>query len=144
MLVKRIDKNSIPVGLYDAGEDLVKGRAVVVKNGKVMYPTTAEEAGAPLGFATLRIDTDGGGDIADHDIVPKGKKVVVYTLQKNNMWGTTEFDGELEVGDGLVVSYASDGTAGKLVKATEGITPLFEVYELTRAGSYPMIDVIVK
>lgn len=140
MLVKRIDKNSIPVGLYEAGEDIVKGRAVCLKNGKVMLPSSAEDVANLLGFATYRIEDVAGGDIADHDLIPAGKKVVVYTLAKDNMWGTTEFVGDLVAGDKLTVNFSTN--KGKLVKVTTE-EPLFEVFEVGHAGSYPMIDIIV-
>ena len=142
MLVKRIDLGSIPMGLYDAGEELIKGRAVVLKEGKLFHPSTVKEANAVLGFCTHRIEVKSGGDIADHDTIPMGKKAVVYTLVKNNMWGTTEFVGSPEAGDELSVAFAGTDK-GKLVVGGTGAVK-FDVFEVTFAGSYPMIDFIVK
>lgn len=139
MLLKRIDLGSIPVGFYKAGEDIVKGRAVVVRDNEVYHCATADEAKNPLGFATLVIDTKEGGDIADHDVIKKGKPVVVYTIVKNNMWGTTEFVGDLKVGDKLAVDY-SEGNEGKLIKATAEDTAIAEVFDFSKAGSYDVVD----
>lgn len=148
MLVKRIDKGSIPVGLYEAGEDLVKGRAVVLKNGKLYHPSTKSEAEAVMGFCTLRIESIEGGDIADHNVIKAGKKAVVYTLVKMNMWGTTEFVGTPVAGDNLSVAYAGTDK-GKLIKsgATAGVddaSPAFTADEVGAAGSYALLDFFVK
>lgn len=145
MLVKRIDLGSLPIGLYVAGEDIVKGRAVVVKDGKLYHPATKAEADKPLGFATLVIDTKEGGDIADHNVIKAGKRAVVYTLVQNNMWGTTEFTG-VAVGDELAVIYTGEN-AGKLTKAggvaTDAVA-LFKADELGKAGSHDLLDFFVK
>lgn len=141
MLVKRIDSGSIPVGLYEAGEDLVKGRAVVLKNGKVFLPSSADDLKNLMGFVTLVIDEAGGGDIANHDTIKDGKKCVVYSLIKNNIWGTTEFSGTLKNGDMLTVDYTTN--KGKLVKVIGEGTALFQVFEMGVAGSYAMADVLV-
>lgn len=149
MLVKRINLGSIPVGIYEADENIPKGRAVVVKNGKVHLPSTKTEAENIFGLATLVIDSKEGGDVADHNVIPAGKKVVVYTLVSKNMWGTTEFvDGTYAEGDDLTVAYADDNK-GKLIKAgsnagVDDATPLFTVAEVGKAGSYDLLDFFVK
>lgn len=143
MLVKRIDLGSIPNGLYVAGEDIEKGRAVVLKNGKLYKPTTKEEAGRVMGLATLAIDTKEGGDVADHNVIKAGTRPVVYTLVSGNMWGTTEFVDGINVGDDLAVSYTG-ADAGKLMKAGVDDTPLFTAEHLGKAGSYDLLDFYVK
>jgi GH43 family beta-xylosidase len=148
MLNKRINLGSIPIGLYEAGEAIPKGSAVVKRDGKIYLPTTQAEADAALGFATLIIEVPEGGDYADHNVIPAGKKVVVYTLVKNNRWGTTEFSGTINAGDGLVIGYEA-GDYGKLRVRTAGEVSgsrvvMFECVEKYNAGSVPMIDVDVK
>jgi hypothetical protein len=151
MLSKRIDLGSIPMGIYEAGEELTKGRAVVVKTGKLYHPTTKDEAGAVLGLCTYRVESPEGGEIADHDTIPSGTKAVVYTLVSNNMWATSEFVGvvgDFTAGDDVSVSYKA-GEEGQLVKSgadagENDATPLFSFYESSYAGSYDMIDVFVK
>lgn len=141
MLAKRTDLGSIPFGLGTAKQDLVKGRLVKYDpvTGEVDYATTADEA---YGFCTLRIDTNEGGDIADHDVIPKGKKPVVYTLVNGNIWLTTEVDGidTLKKGDGLVPD-----AEGKLKKGDAGEAKVkFFVNEVENAGSYPAVSVLVR
>jgi len=148
MLVKRIDLGSIPLGLYLTGEDIPKGSAVVLKSNKIYLPSTKAEAGAVLGFATLVIEDEAGGDIADHDVVKSGKPVVVYTLVRNNMWGTTRYVGTPVQGDSLAVAYAG-ADKGKLIKAganagVDDATPLFTAEKIGSAGSYALMDVFVK
>lgn len=148
MLVKRIDLGSIPVGLYVAGEDLIKGTAVVLKNGKLYNPTTKAEAESVMGFVTLRIDTNAGGDVADHDVIKADKKCTVYSLVKANMWGTTALVSGIAEGDDVSVSYKA-GEKGKLVKSgstagTNDAKALFTADCVGKAGSYDLVDVIVK
>ena len=149
MLQKRIDTGSIPFGLAVAGEDIVKGSAVVVKNVEgvltATYPTTADEAKAVKGFATLRIDTKEGAD-KDHDVIKKGQRLVIYTLVKDNMWATTQFTGVIAAGDGLAVGYET-GDKGKLRKIKDLEVAQFEAYEKFEAGAGytdEMLEVFVK
>ena len=90
MLQKRIDLGSIPFGLYKTKDEMVKGRLVKFnqKDELLEYATKDDEANA---FITLRIETNAGGDIADHDKIAKGVRAVAYTLVKDNIWSTTNF-----------------------------------------------------
>lgn len=149
MLQRRIDIASIPHGLAVLEEDVVKGMAVCTKfvDGRevAFLPTNEEEAGSVLGFATYRIEHQDKSDV-DYDTLKAGKKCTIYTLVKNNVWGTTEFEGDLAVGDELVVSFDAE-TKGKLVAVgASGRTPQFEVVRVQAAGTIftsPMIDVRV-
>ncbi len=134
MLQKRIDLGSIPFGLYETKDEMVKGRLVKFnqKDRLLEYATSDAEVNA---FITLRIEDNTGGDIADHDKIKKGVKAVAYTLVKDNIWGTTEVEGidALKVGDKLTC-----GADGKLAKG-EG---KFVVTDLTHFGSFPAVDVM--
>lgn len=134
MLQKRIDLGSIPFGLYKTKDEMVKGRLVKFnqKDETLEYATSDVDANA---FVTLRIETNAGGDIADHDKIAKGKKAVAYTLVKDNIWGTTEVEGidTVKVGDKLTC-----GADGKLKKG-EG---KFVVTDVTHFGSFPAVDVM--
>lgn len=154
MLHKRIDLGSQPFGLAIAGEDIVKGSAVVVKTVdgemKAYLPATAEEADAVMGFATFRIEEVGGSD-KDFDVIKAGKRLVIYTLNKNNMWGTTRFVANAGVvaGAKLVVDFEANKGALRLpIATTEDSRPrLFEVYAKNGAGAGytdAMLDVLVK
>lgn len=148
MLQKRIDTGSIPYGLATFQEDVVKGMAVCTKfvdGQEVAYlPSTQEEADAVCGFATYRIEFEDKSDV-DYEVLKAGKKYTIYTLVKNNVWGTTEFVGDVKVGDKLVVDYQDN--KGKLVPvADSGRTPQFEVVRVQPAGTIftkAMIDVRV-
>lgn len=146
MLNKRIDLGSIPLGLYEAGENLTRGEAVVRgEGGKIYRPATVGEADAVLGFVDLVTDTPEGADV-EHDAIPAGKKVIVRTLVKNNMWGTTEYAGTVAAGDGLVVGYET--AAGKLrapMKSGEDERPVLFTCECVYAVGTDtgMIDVKV-
>ncbi len=153
MLQKRIDLGSIPYGLAIAGEDLVKGSAVVVKNVggilKAFYPTTEAEAHAVRGFVTFRIEEVGKAD-KDFDTLKAGQRIVVYTLVNNNQWGTTQFSGTVAEHDELVVDF--DTAKGTLRKKTAGEVTAsrptqFYLYRLYSAGECytdPMVDVDVR
>lgn len=134
MLQKRIDLGSIPFGLYKTKDEMVKGRLVKFnqKDELLEYATKDDEANA---FVTLRIETNAGGDIADHDKIAKGVRAVAYTLVKDNIWSTTEVTGidALKVGDKLTC-----GAEGKLAKG-EG---KFVVTDVTHFGSFPAVDVM--
>lgn len=134
MLQKRIDLGSIPFGLYKTKDEMVKGRLVKFnqKDETLEYATSDADANA---FVTLRIETNAGGDIADHDKIAKDKKAVAYTLVKDNIWGTTEVEGidTVKVGDKLTC-----GADGKLKKG-EG---KFVVTDVTHFGSFPAVDVM--
>lgn len=135
MLAKRIDLGSKPLGLWDSEVELEKGRLVKLENQKVVYATSDQDA---MGFCTLRIETNEGGELTDHNTILKGKKPVIYTLDKNDIWLTTECDGieELKIGDKVTC-----GAEGKLKKA-EG-DALFEVTEITKAAGVPAVGVRV-
>lgn len=149
MLQKRRDLGSIPDGLCATAVEMTKGRAVIKKFNsstgvyELALPSTAEEAADIYGFVTLRIDEKEYTD-KHHDVIPAGKKAVAYTLVANNEWATSEFVGELVIGDKLCVEY-SGADAGKLKKA-DADTALFEVVRTTPAmGGYEdaLIDVRV-
>lgn len=142
MLQKRIDLGSIPFGLARAGEDIVKGSAVVVRlvggELKAFYPTTEAEANAVKGFATFRIETNDKSD-KDHDVVKAGGWVVIYTLVKNNQWATTQMDGTVAKGDNLVVGFGANDK-GKLrrlsaAEVTANRKAQFNAYDVTTAGA---------
>lgn len=140
MLSKRIDLGSKPIGLYNAKAELAKGRLVKFEGQQVVYATNDDEA---VGFCTLRIDTQYGG-VLDHDVIPAGKKVVVYTLDKEDIWLTTECEGidKLKVGDKVKC-----GSEGKLKKdeggPEEGAGARFEVVEISRCADKPAVGVRV-
>lgn len=154
MLQKRIDLGSIPYGLAIAGEDLTKGDAVIVKVNsgvlKAYRPTTQAEADAVMGFVTFRIEEEGKAD-KDFETLKAGKRVVIYTLVKNNQWATTQFVGTPALGDNLVVGYTAETDAGKLRALTAGeVTaqrkPMFRTYARYTAGqgyTDPMVEVDV-
>lgn len=116
MLLKRIDLGSQPFGLAIAGEDIVKGSAVVVRNVggvlKAFLPTTEAEANSVIGFATFRIENVELND-KDYDVIKSGKRLVIYTLVKDNMWATTRFVGTPADDADLVVDFSA-GDKGKL------------------------------
>lgn len=144
MLQKRRDLGSIPDGLGVTAEEMNKGTAVTRKfvDGVYTFAKPAADTDEIYGFITLRIDDNEHGD--DHyDKIPAGKKAVVYTLVKNNEWATTEFDGELAVGDHCNVSHAG-ATAGKLVKASaDGLFEVMGVAAAMAGYEKPMVTVKV-
>lgn len=153
MLQKRIDTGSIPYGLAIAGEDMKKGSAVVTKivSGvlKALRPTTEAEANAVKGFVTYRVE-DVSGACTTHDTIKSGQRCVIYTLVKNNMWGTTEFAGTPAAGNELVVGYDTEDKGKLRAKTTEEIAASrasqFKVYAAQDAGAgytEAMIDVEV-
>lgn len=152
MLQKRIDLGSQPFGLAVAGEDIVKGSAVVVKvvDGelKAFYPTSVDEADEVKGFATFRIESSEGAD-KDHDVIKKGQRFTIYTLVKDNMWATSQFIGTPAKGAELVVGYGEDDKGKLRVKSAEEAdrNAQFTVYEVGTAGAGytdALIDVFVK
>ena len=145
MLQKRRDLGSIPDGLGVTATAIRKGTAVTRKfvNGVYTFAKPTAKEDEIYGFITLRIDDNEHKD-SYYDVIPAGKKVVVYTLVKNNEWATTEFDGTLAIGDKCIVSVAS-GKQGKLVKAEVSDTPLFEVIGVSNAmAGYEEAMVTVK
>ena len=108
MLQKRRDLASIPDGLGVTAAEITKGRAVVRKfvDGVYTYavPASADEAADVYGFITLRIDDNMHAD-KHYDVIPAGKKAVVYTLVKNNEWATSEFVGSPVKGDKMAVEF---------------------------------------
>lgn len=153
MLHKRIDLGSQPFGLARAGEDIVKGSAVVVKTVggvlKAFLPTTEAEATAVKGFATYRIEDAYGSD-KDKDVIKSGGWVVIYTLVKDNMWSTSRFVGTPAADTDLVVDFTTD--KGKLraltgAEVTASRKAQFSTYAVNAAGAGytdAMIDVFVK
>lgn len=156
MLHKRIDNGSIPFGLAIAGEDLVKGSAVVVKrtgngaNGlEAFYPTTQAEADSVKGFATFRIESIEGND-KDFDVIKKGSWVVIYTLVKDNMWGTTQFVSGVVAGDNVAVGFGDTDkgkirklTAGEVTASRKALAQVDYVYSAGEGYTDPMVDVTI-
>lgn len=147
MLQKRRDLGSIPDGLGVTASEMKKGIAVVRKFNEGVYtyekPSTKDDE--IYGFVTLRIDEDEHKD-SYYDVIPKGKKAVVYTLAKNNEWATTEFVGTLSVGDKCGVGFTGEN-AGKITKYDESNTTaaIFEVIGVSAAmAGYEEAMVTVK
>ncbi len=145
MLQKRRDLGSIPDGLGVLAEDTIKGTAVVRKivNGIVTYakPATEAEAKNIYGFVTLRIDEKNHPD-ANYDKMKAGKKAVAYTWVKNNEWATTEFTGDLVVGQKAGIGFTGEDK-GKVIAATDANATL-EVVNVTGAMntySAPLVTV---
>jgi len=138
MIIRRIGKGSIDLGLYEAGEDLVKGRAVCLKNRKIVYPTATTDI--ILGFVNGAIDSNEGSD-KDHDVIKKGKRVAVQTLAKNNMFATTEYSGNLAADDVLTFEVGT----GKVIKCIEGTTAdaLFTCDSISKAGGHNFCELFI-
>ena len=138
MLFKhRVTTASMPDGLMACDVELTKGMIVAreLAGGKykIVLPKSATEV---YGFVTLRED-EAVYKASHYDVIPAGKKAVVYTLVKDHEWRTDQFTGELVVGDKVAA-----GTDGKLVKASEGFA---EVIGVTKAmAGYENPCVIVK
>lgn len=147
MLQKRRDLGSIPDGLGVTAEAIKKGCAVTRKfvDGVYTFAKPSDKTDEIYGFITLRIDEDEHKD-SYYDVIPAGKKAVVYTLVKNNEWATTEFVGDLAVGDKCGIETTGDD-AGKLTKTTSNATEaIFEVIGVSAAmAGYeePMVTVKV-
>lgn len=152
MLQKRRDLGSMPDGLGIVNEDIVKGSLVIrtiEEDGEVVYklPSTEDEAKDVYGFVTLRID-DKLRTEKYYDTIEANTRATCYTLVKNNEWATTEFVGtESILKNGVKLSVGYEGKEkGKLVVATGGSIPLFEVIGYTPAmGGYedPLLAVKV-
>lgn len=145
MLQKGRDTRAcLPDGLMKVAQDTVKGRAVVRKlvdgEFKLVLPSTAEEAKNFYGFVTLDIEfKEHKGSY--YDVIKEGTRAVCYTRVKDNEWKTTEFVGELVVGDKCAVAFEGEN-AGKVVKSESDAT--MEVVGLVGAMAgyeYPMVIV---
>ena len=124
MLQKRRDLGSMPDGLMKTKVEVVKGMAVARKlNAETkQYEICLPAAGDTIyGFVDLRID-EKIYRFSEYDVIPAGKRAVVYTLVKDNEWATDQFVGELVVGD-----LAKVGTDGKLAKTTNAEEAVFEI-----------------
>lgn len=142
MLQKRIDIGSIPYGTAVAGEDITKGALVYlsVVDG-VEVAKLADTTNAPVGFAYRTIRDEDNAQKA-HDVIKSGERLVIYTLNKNNVWGTSVFTAS----DSLVKgAYANPG-AGGTIEYTASDNAMFEVFEVHPANTVwndAMIDVRV-
>lgn len=146
MLQKHRDIGSLPDGLMAVAQDTVKGSAVVRKlvDGKYVLalPSSAEEAKNFYGFVTLDIEyREHKGSY--YDVIPAGTLAVCYTRVPNNEWKTTEFDGELAIGDKCVISHEG-ATAGKVVKASDANATLEVIGLIGAMAGYEEAMVIVK
>lgn len=146
MLMKHRDLGSMPDGLCRVAEDIKKGTAVVRKlvDGKYVLakPTSAAEAKAFYGFVTLDIEyKEHKGSY--YDVIAKDSLAVCYTRVKDNEWKTTEFDGELAVGDKCAVAFEG-AAAGKVVKVTDGSETMEVIGLIAPMAGYEEAMVIVK
>jgi hypothetical protein len=148
MLAKRIDQNSIPLGTYTLHEDIIKGSAVFLNSDdELALPTSEAEAQAVLGLVTFRIEYKEGKD-SDYETLEAGKRVVCYTLEKHNVWATTQHTGTIAKGDSLVVDY-SETKKGMLraLSADEVTAKRVAQFKCVRAaytiGDFTFIDVEV-
>lgn len=128
---------SIPDGLYTINENMKKGTAVVRKfvattadepaKFVLAKPTTTAEAQDFYGFITLAIEFKEHKE-SYYDMLEKDTQVVCYTRVPNVSWKTTEFAGELVIGDKCAIGY-EEADAGKIRKIKEGETATMEVVE---------------
>lgn len=145
-LMKHRDKGSIPEGLCRVAQDTVKGSAVIRKfvSGKevLALPSTADEARDFTGFVTLDIEyNEHKGSY--YDTIKKGELAVCYTRVPMNEWKTTEFVGDLNVGDKCVIGY-SGAQAGKVIAASS-VTPTLEVIgKISAMAGYEKPMVVVR
>lgn len=146
MLQKHRDTFSLPDGLCKVAEDIKKGSGVVRKlvSGEYVLalPTTAAEAADFYGFVTLDIESNEHKG-SYYDTIPAGKRAVCYTRVPNNEWKTTEFVGDLAIGDKCCIGISTN--AGKVVKAGATDTATLEVIGTIPAmAGYEEAMVIVK
>ena len=139
MLQKHRSIASIPDGLCYPAEDMKKGTAVIKKYDPTVgdyvfaIPSTAEEAQNFYGFITRDIRYD------DHtkkfyDTCLKEEMATVYARVPNESWKTTEYVGDLAVGDLCAVGY-EEADRGKVRKAKTGETATMKVVELFEANT---------
>lgn len=136
-----VENRSVPIGLYHVNEDMKKGTAVYLKfvaatdNEPAKFvltkPTTADEAKDFFGFVTLAIEFKEHKE-SYYDMLDTLEPVVCYTRAHNVAFKTTEFVGELTVGDKCVIGYES-ADAGKVRKAKDGEAVTMEVMEVFAA-----------
>lgn len=142
MLQKHRDLGSMPDGLMKTKVEMTKGMAVARKlNAETkQYEICLPEAGDTIyGFVDARID-EKIYRFSEYDVIPAGKRAVVYTLVKDNEWRTDQFTGELAVGDLCAV-----GTDGKLVKTEDATTAVFEIVGVQAAmAGYENAMVVAK
>lgn len=146
MLMKHRDLGSMPDGLCRVAENVTKGMGLVRKLVDGVYvlakPTSAEEAKAFYGFVTLDIEyKEHKGSY--YDEIEKGTLAVCYTRVKDNEWKTTEFNGELAVGDKCAIGF-SGANAGKVVKVSDGSETMEVVGKIAPMAGYEQAMVIVK
>ena len=146
MLMKHRDLGSMPDGLCRVNADIRKGSGVVRKlvDGKYVLalPSTADEAKNFYGFVTLDIEfKEHKGSY--YDTIAKDSLAVCYTRVQNNEWKTTEFNGELAVGDKCAIGYTGEA-AGKVVKVTDDTATMEVVGLIAAMGGYEEAMVIVK
>lgn len=139
MLQKHRDLGSMPDGLMKTKVEMTKGMAVArklnaeTKQYEICLPA---EGDVIYGFVDARID-EKIYRFSEYDVIPAGKRAVVYTLVKDNEWRTDQFEGELAIGDLCAV-----GTNGKLVKTTETDKAVFEIVGVQAAMAgyeFPMV-----
>ena len=146
MLMKHRDQSSIPDGLCRVAQDTKKGSGVIRKlvGGKevLALPSSADEAKKFTGFVTLDIEySEHKGSY--YDTIKKGELAVCYTRVPNNEWKTTEFDGELNVGDKCAIGYEGD-KAGKVVKVSDGSETMVVIGKIAAMAGYEYPMVIVR
>lgn len=146
MLQKFRDLGSMPDGLCRVNADIKKGSGVVRKlvDGKYVLalPSNAEEAKNFYGFVTLDIEYK-EHKRSYYDTIEKDSLAVCYTRVKDNEWKTTEFDGELQIGDKCAIGYEGD-KAGKVVKVSDGSETMEVIGLIAAMAGYEEAMVIVK
>ena len=137
----RVTTASIPDGLMECDVELTKGMIVARKlvDGKYKIVLPESEGAEVYGFVTLRED-EAVYKASHYDVIPAGKKAVVYTMVKDHEWRTDQFAEGLVQGDKVCA-----GTNGKLMKHAGTGSAIGEVIGLTKAmAGYENACVIVK
>lgn len=139
-LQKHRDLGSMPDGLMKTKVELTKGMAVTRRLVDGVYEIDLPATGDTIyGFVDARID-EKVYRFSEYDVIPAGKRAVVYTLVKDNEWRTDQFEGSLVVGDLCAV-----GTNGKLVKTSDKEAAVFEIVGVQAAmAGYEKAMVVAK
>lgn len=144
MFQKHRMTNPIPDGLYCIDADMPKGTAVFRKfiagtdekpaEFILTKPTSEDEAKDFYGFIDAEIEFKEHKE-SFYDVIKKGTRTRCYTRVRDNSIKTTEFVGDLAIGDKCVIGYADKVDAGKVRKATTGETATLEVVETFAEGT---------
>lgn len=142
----------VPEGRYAIDKDMKKGTAVFCKfvaatdsepeKFILSLPTTADESKDFFGWVDSEIEFTEHKE-SYYDLLPANKLTRCYMRSKNDAIATTEFVGELSVGDKCVIGY-EEADAGKVRKAKESETPTLiveETFDAITAYEYAMVAV---